>query len=148
MSKTYHGKYQVQNPTKYKGNYKEVYFRSLWEMKVMKFLDHHPKIKYWSSEELVVPYISPVDNKQHRYFIDFVYCNDRDEVFAIEVKPKAQTIEPKKTTKKDSSRYLTEVKTYLVNQAKWNYATEYCNKRKWIFKVWTEDTLKKLGIKL
>ena len=37
----------------------------------MSFLDSDPRIIEWSSEEIVVPYISPVDNRTHRYFVDF-----------------------------------------------------------------------------
>ena len=61
----------------------------------------------------------------------------------IEVKPKKQTREPKKP-KRQSKSYITEVKTYAVNQAKWKAADEWCKDRRIEFKIITEDHL---GIK-
>jgi hypothetical protein len=43
-----------------------------------------------------------------------------------------------------TKRYLTEVKTWGVNQAKWKAANEFCKDRGWKFKIVTEDDL---GIK-
>ena len=61
----------------------------------------------------------------------------------LEVKPKAQTREPKIPTKK-TRRYITEVMTWGVNQAKWKSAQEFCLDKGWSFKLITED---ELGIK-
>ena len=67
----------------------------------------------------------------------------------IEVKPKAQTKPPdvknknKTPTGRISRRYLREVKTWGVNEAKWKAAKEFCEDRKWDFKIMTE---KELGI--
>jgi hypothetical protein len=58
----------------------------------------------------------------------------------LEVKPKKQTQAPipqRRVTK----RYITEVTTWGVNQAKFKAATEYCLDRGWEFKVITEDHL-------
>jgi hypothetical protein len=58
----------------------------------------------------------------------------------LEVKPKKQTQEPiiqRRVTK----RYITEVTTWGINQAKWKAATEYCLDRGWEFKLITEDHL-------
>ena len=46
--------------------------------------------------------------------------------------------------KRKTSRYITEVRNYAVNDAKWKNATEYCKDRLYEFKVMTED---ELGIK-
>ena len=43
--------------------------------------------------------------------------------------------------KKMTKRYLTEVRTYAVNSAKWKAANEFCSDRKWIFKIMTEKDL-------
>jgi len=40
------------------------------------------------------------------------------------------------------------VMTYIKNTSKWDAAKEYCADRGFIFDIWTEDTLKKMGIKL
>lgn len=143
--KFYQGKYKVKNISKYKGDWKNVCYRSSWELKVFNFLDNHPKIKWWKSEECIIPYISPVDLKQHRYFVDIVYCTTDNEIFLIEIKPKSQTVAPK-PRKNKSEKFLNESKTYAVNQAKWKAASEYCFENGWKFKVWTEETLKSIGI--
>ena len=37
----------------------------------MKYCDLNERILEWGSEEIVVPYKSPLDGKYHRYFVDF-----------------------------------------------------------------------------
>jgi hypothetical protein len=61
----------------------------------------------------------------------------------LEVKPKQQTQEPK-VQKKKTRKYLTEVMTWGVNQAKWAAAREYCLDKGWSFMLITEA---ELGIK-
>jgi hypothetical protein len=112
----------------------------------MMHLDEHPDVVEWSSEEFFIPYRSPVDGKLHRYFPDFyvkkINKQGLIETAIIEVKPLAQTMEPKKQPK-PSRKYITEVMTYGVNQAKWKAAREFCADRKWSFHIFTE---KELGI--
>ncbi len=144
---TYKGKFKPRNPHKYLGNPTNIIYRSLWECKLMKYLDDHPDVLAWASEEIVIPYRSPLDNRMHRYFPDFYVkrkIGDQIKETIIEVKPKAQTIPPKKLNgKKPTARFIREVKTYGVNEAKWNAALEYCADRNWDFKLMTE---KELGI--
>jgi hypothetical protein len=109
----------------------------------MKYADETPGIVRWSSEEIVVPYVSPVDGQTHRYFVDF-YLEVKNgdgpvKKLLVEVKPKAQTIAP--TQRKKTRKFLQEVMTYSVNQAKWNAATEFAKRRGWTFMVLTEDHL-------
>jgi len=110
----------------------------------MTWLDKEPSIVSWASEELIVPYISPVDGKKHRYFPDFlVKVRNKDgqlKTMLIEIKPKKQAMEPVKK-KRVTKQYIQEVVTYSVNQAKWKAATEYCLDRGWDFKVLTEEHL-------
>ena len=47
-----------------------------------------------------------------------------------------------------SRRYLKEAMTYGTNTSKWKYAKAYAEDRGWEFQVWTEDTLRDLGIKI
>lgn len=112
----------------------------------MNYLDGHKDVVEWSSEEFCIPYRSPVDNRIHRYFPDFYVKKINKEgiveTVVIEVKPKAQTLEPKRPAKQ-TKRYITEVMTYGVNQAKWKAAREFCADRKWTFQIFTE---KELGI--
>lgn len=148
--KTYKGKYKIKHPDKYRGNVTEIIYRSSWELQVMRWCDYNSKVKSWASEEFQVPYLSPIDSKFHRYFPDFmIEIEDKGErkVWMVEVKPKAQTKQPKKKTLRGSptKKYLTEVQTYVVNQAKWEAARAVCDKQGWEFMILTEDHIK--GIK-
>ena len=106
----------------------------------MKWCDENPAIIKWSSEELTIPYISPVDRKWHRYYPDFYIKlktkNNEIVEHIVEIKPKKQT---KRPINKNRKKFLSEAKTYSINEAKWKAATIYCKKRKWTFKILTED---------
>ena len=110
----------------------------------MSWLDRNPDIVSWASEELIIPYVSPVDSRTHRYFPDFIVKaktkDGKTKTMIIEVKPKKQTKEPEKK-KRITKQYIQEVVTWGVNQAKWKAATEYCMDRGWEFKLITEDHL-------
>lgn len=142
--KSYKGKFKPKNPSKYKGDPTNIIYRSSWEAKFMKYLDEHPDVIYWASEELIVPYRSPVDGKMHRYFPDFLVRKRNAEgvveTLMVEIKPASQTIEPTKK-KTINKQYINEVMTWGVNQAKWKAAKEYCDDRKWRFLVLTEKEL-------
>jgi hypothetical protein len=144
MTKNYKGVFTPINPSKYRGDYKNIVYRSSWEKKVMIWLDNKPDVISWSSEEIVVPYKSPVDGKFHRYFVDFYVqiktTNGQLKSFLWEVKPKKQAMEPAKK-KRITKQYINEVVTWSVNQAKWAAATEFCKDRGWEFKILTEDHL-------
>jgi hypothetical protein len=140
--KTYKGQFKPKNPHKYIGNLFNIIYRSGWELKYMMYLDNHPDVLQWNSEEIVIPYRSPVDGRMHRYFPDFL-VKTKNVTMIIEIKPKKQTTPPKKP-KKVSRQYLNEVMTWGVNEAKWKAADEYCKDRQWQFRVFTEDHL---GIK-
>ena len=58
----------------------------------------------------------------------------------VEVKPRKQTMVPKKKSRVTKS-YLYEMKTYQVNQAKWQAAEEWCKDRRIEFKIITEEDL-------
>jgi hypothetical protein len=146
----YQGKFKPKNPQKYKGDPTNIIYRSGWELKLFNHLDIHPNVLKWSSEEFFIPYISPIDSRWHRYFPD-VYVEQinkdgKKEVIVIEVKPKGQTAPPnpqsRLTAKGNiSRRYLNEVKTWGVNEAKWKYAEEFCLDRGWKFMILTEEQL-------
>lgn len=142
--KSYKGKFTPKNPKKYKGDPTNIVYRSLWELKVMKYLDTNTSILEWSSEELAISYLCPTDNKRHRYFPDFyvkaVDANGLLKEMLLEVKPKKETREPTKK-KRITKQYITEVTTWGKNQAKWRAASEYCADRNWEFKLITEDNL-------
>jgi len=111
----------------------------------MVWCDKNENILEWGSEEIVIPYVSPVDGRVHRYFPDF-YIRARTRTggiakFIIEIKPAKQTVAPKKQ-RRVTKKYLTEVKTYAVNDAKWKAAKEFCDDRKMQFLILTERELK------
>tara|TARA_R100000278_G_C5457014_1_gene159502 strand:+ start:479 stop:898 length:420 start_codon:yes stop_codon:yes gene_type:complete len=137
----------VKNLQKYVGNPSAVRYRSLWERQVFRWLDDNKNVLSWNSEEVVIPYRCKTDNKLHRYFMDlYVKFND-GKTYLIEIKPKKQTQPPKQPSRK-SKKYLNEVMTYVKNQSKWTAAESYAKDRGMIFQIWTEDTIKGLGIKL
>jgi len=144
---SYKGKYQPSNPKKYKGDHTNIIYRSLWERKFCKYCDTNDNILEWGSEEISLPYRSPLDGKIHRYYPDFyikVRENDGSiQKYIIEIKPKKQTVEPKVQQRKTKG-YIYEVTEWAKNQAKWKVAEEFCQDRQWKFKIITEDHL---GIK-
>ena len=49
---SYSGKYKPTNIEKYKGDHRNIIYRSLWERKFMVYCDSNEKILEWGSEEL------------------------------------------------------------------------------------------------
>ena len=141
---TYKGRYFPTNPKKYRGNPNQIIYRSLWERKVMVYCDKNDAIIEWGSEEVIVPYLSPMDGKIHRYFPDFyVKVKTKQNTikkWVVEVKPKAQT-RPPRTPKRKTKKYITEVRNYAINDAKWKNAIEYCKDRNMEYIIITEDEL-------
>jgi len=141
---TYKGFYRISNPSKYKGDINNVIYRSSWELRFMKYCDHNSSIVEWGSETMIIPYKSPVDNKIHRYFVDFYVkikdSSNRITKYLIEIKPEKFT-KPPQIPKHKTRRFLEEVFTYGTNQAKWKAANEYCEDRGMKFLVLTEKDL-------
>ena len=111
----------------------------------MEYCDLTESVDQWQSEEFWIPYKNPLDNRTHRYFPDF-FIKYKDKTGAkrcmvIEVKPKRQCKEPVRNPKRKSQSWYYEVKTWVVNQAKWKAAQNYCADRKYEFKIMTEDDL-------
>jgi hypothetical protein len=142
--KYHQGRFHPQNPQKYKGDVNNIIYRSSWELRFMQWCDRNENIMEYGSEEFWIPYVSPVDNRVHRYFPDFIIklkeSNEDIKTYVIEVKPKRQTVPPKQKSRVTKS-YLYEVQTYAVNQSKWNAADEWCKDRRLEFKVITEKEL-------
>lgn len=141
----YKGYYKLINRSKYKGNPTNIIYRSSWERNFMVYCDTNPNIIKWSSEEVKIPYRSPIDRRVHTYYPDFwmkVKKHDgKLSQMLIEIKPYKQTKQP--VFKKDKQqRYLKEVKTWGVNKAKWEAAVNYCKRKNWTFKLITENELK------
>lgn len=140
----YKGRYKVNNPKKYTGNPTNVIYRSMWEFKFMKYCDNNPNVLEWGSEEVVIPYLSPVDGKVHRYFVDF-YMKVQESTgqirkYLIEIKPSKFT-QPPAVPKRRTRQFVQEVYTWGVNQAKWKAARDFCENRGWNFEIITEKEL-------
>ena len=131
------GEYLVENRTKYVGG-KNPTYRSSWELAFMKMCDAHPNILKWASENVRIPYRSPMDGKYHNYTPDFmIQYTDRSgqtNVELIEIKPSNQTT----MENAKSSRNQIQV---AINAAKWTAAQERCKRQSIRFKVINEDQI-------
>lgn len=140
----YSGWYTPQHPQKYRGDPTQIRYRSLWERRFMRYLDENPNVLAWASEEIAIPYQSPVDGRIHKYFVDFWVQTKTPEgkirIQLIEIKPKKQTRPPKKP-KRVTPRVIQEYATWGVNQAKWKAARCLCENQGWEFMILTEDEL-------
>lgn len=140
------GIYIPQNKEKYRGRDYPRYLSS-WELKLFRFCDSNPDVLEWSSENIVIPYLNPIDNKIHNYIVDAVIkLNTKDGIkkFLVEVKPYKQTIKPEhKLNKKNkvSKSVLYEQLNYIKNTAKWDSARKWCEKRGFEFTILTEHQL-------
>lgn len=147
MAKYKQGVFKPLHPEKYKGDLKKnpPVFRSSWELTFMSKMDKHPDVVQWSSEGVVIPYKSPLDNKYHRYFVDFyVKLKDKDgniKEMIIEVKPKNQVKEPVRRKNQQDRTFIREVMTWGINQAKWDAARAAAKNKGWSFEIFTEDHL-------
>jgi hypothetical protein len=139
---SYKGWFTPRNPSKYKGDATNIVYRSSWELRVMKYLDEQPNVIWWASEELPIPYKSPIDQKVHRYFPDFIARirqTNKEITVVMEVKPFNQTQMPKQ--KRKTRKFLQEIATYAINQEKWRAADLFCKEHGWQFKIITEKEL-------
>jgi hypothetical protein len=142
---SYKTKFRPKNPTKYIGDINRINCRSLWERKFCKFLDETSSILRWSFETLKIPYLSPVDNRPHIYFPDFIVekksKNGTIETMVVEIKPHKQTKEPKIGKRKSKKSFINENITYAINTSKWKAAKDFCNQHSWKFVLLTEKEL-------
>lgn len=131
------GIFKPKNPEKYIGTVLPIY-RSSWELTIMNVFDNHQNVHQWASETFEIPYISPFDNKWHRYIPDFlvIYTDSSDNQHAevIEVKPASQTFDDLAKSKKDKQ-------ALILNKAKWKYAVDWCNKQGVKFRIMTEEQI-------
>jgi len=143
--KYHQGRVHPRNPDKYKGDSRNIVYRSSWELKFMRYCDRKENILEWGSEEFFIPYFDPTTNKVRRYFPDFIVKIKESsgviKKYLVEVKPKRQTLEPKQSKGKRKKTYINEVLTYSKNVAKWKAAKEWCDDRRIEFKIITEDEL-------
>lgn len=144
MPKYHQGLFRPKHPEKYEGDHTKIVYRSSWELKFFLWCEANPNVLKWSSEEIVIPYICPTDNRLHRYFPDAkITVSDISgqlNTYLIEIKPLKQTVPPI-AGKRQSKYFLKEVMVWGKNEAKWEAASQYCEQRGWRFKVITENDL-------
>ena len=96
MGESIKSKYTPVYPHKYKGNSKMIICRSSWERKFCQWCDMNNSIVSWASEEFSIPYVSPKDNRVHKYYPDYLIKvkekNDMIKTYVVEVKPYKQTM--------------------------------------------------------
>lgn len=138
------GLYHPINPHKYKGDMRQIVFRSSYELKMFRYCDLTDSVIEWSSESVIIPYRNPITGSYHRYFMDiYLKHKTKDGIIMqklIEVKPAKQTRVPN-VPKRKTKRYLKEVETFVINQAKWEAADKYAKKRGMDFCIFTEREL-------
>lgn len=136
--------YKPLFPEKYAGDPTNVVMRSSWETRFANWCDKNPAVIKWSSEETIIPYRCPTDDRIHRYFVDFkIQIRNKDgllKTYLIEVKPAKQT-QPPVYPGRNTQRYITESMTFIKNQAKWKAAVEFAKDRGYEFKIITEHEL-------
>lgn len=122
----------------------EIIYRSSYELKFMKWCDLNESVLRWASEEIVIPYVSPMDGLVHRYYVDF-YIEVQDKTgrkkkYLVEVKPHRFTVPPE-VPKRKTQRFISEVKQWGVNNAKWTAARRFASQNGWEFMLVTEKDL-------
>jgi hypothetical protein len=136
------GVFKPKNTSKYIGKEDPVY-RSGWELKFFRFCDDNTNVVEWASESVIVPYLSPVDNKVHRYYTDGIIAIKEPagiKKYIVEIKPKLQTLPPVKGKKRHSTMVYETVR-YAQNQAKWDAARKWCQRYGYEFLILTEEHL-------
>ena len=138
------GKYNLINPSKYKGDRNNIIFRSSWEKRFFLWVDTNPSVIEWSSEEVVIPYLCGTDGRIHRYFVDACITvrstDGKIGKFLVEIKPYHQTQKPVYPGRQTQS-YLNECETYVKNMSKWEAARAHAKQRNMEFVILTEKEL-------
>jgi len=135
------GVFVPQNQKKFIGE--RAVYRSGLELKFFRFCDQNKNIVRWGSENIIIPYRSPLDGRMHRYYVDnYVVIKEKNVLkkYCVEIKPSAQTKKPQ-TKYRKKQHLIYEQKMYVTNVAKWKAAREYCKKRGYTFLILTEKEL-------
>lgn len=149
------GFYKIKNPEKFIKPIDEhmksfnestysIQYKSSLELKAFKYADLNSNVQKFSIEPFPIYYISPKDNKQHRYYIDlFLELKSGDKIL-VEIKPESQIKPPKAPkvqTNKAIKRYQMALLTYAINIVKWEAAKEFALKNNMQFTILTDRVL-------
>ena len=141
MNRWRQGIFIPKNPNKFIGS--KAIYRSGLELKFFRFCDNNKNVKRWGSENVIVPYMSPLDNRGHKYYVDnYIEILEGNKLvkYLVEIKHSRET-KPPKTKYRNRKHLLYEQKTFVTNQAKWQAAREYSKKRGYKFIILTEKEL-------
>ena len=119
-------------------------YRSSYERKFMIWADRNPNVLEWGSEQNIVPYRSPIDQKIHRYYVDnYVVIKEGTKInkYLIEIKPFSQTQPPKPSKRKKKETVLYENVQWQINNAKWESAKKFAKLKGAEFIILTENEL-------
>lgn len=124
-------KYNLINAQKYFGP-KHPEHKSAFELRMMEWCDKNANVVRWAYEPYCIQYVNKmvpglpdwtcelVDNKQHKYYIDFhvelIDDQGKTKTYIIEIKPNRMTIQPKEPKKKSRPaviRYVNEMKEFI-----------------------------------
>jgi hypothetical protein len=136
------GIFQPKNPDKFIGKF--AIFRSSFERTFFLWADKNPNVLEWGSENIVVPYKSPIDNKMHRYYVDnYIVIKEGSAIkkYLIEIKPFKQTLPPVSSNKKKKQTMLYENTQWAINSAKWEAAKKFAEAKGAKFIIITEKDL-------
>lgn len=141
MKKWRQGIFVPKNVNKFIGS--KAIYRSGLELKFFRFCDDNKNVVKWGSENVIVPYYSPLDNKGHRYYVDnYIEILEGNKLtkYLVEIKHSRET-KPPKTKYRNRKHLLYEQKTFVTNQAKWEAARKYSKKKGYKFIILTEKEL-------
>jgi hypothetical protein len=146
-SKFRQGYYTLNNPDKYIGDPTKIIYRSSWEYKFCRYCDDSTNVLKWSSEPFPIKYMSPIDGKEHDYYIDFYMrgIKDGQEIdYLVEVKPQESLKKPVFEgiqTMQKLKNFNYAAKTFIINTAKFSAAKAYAESIGYKFIIVTEDFL-------
>lgn len=115
----------------------KIIYRSSYERKFIYWCERNPKVKYWGSECVSIPYILLTDKTTHTYYPDYILELHNGEKWVVEIKPYSQTQRPM-----NENGWLWD--SYTRNMSKWVAAKKFCDDRGYKFKILTEKTIELL----
>ena len=106
-------------------------------------------MEFWTSSNKIY---FPLDNRQHNYYIDFytkIKLNESEAIeYLVEIKPikdyRSKPILEGKRTPKKIQVYENELKTYLINNVKFETAQRFAESNNMKFIILNETNIKNL----
>jgi len=138
-SKYKQGYFDRFNPVKYVGE-RPIIYRSSLELIFMRKMEANSSVEFWSSEQIVIPYIMMEKIKgkfvqtRHNYHTDFTVWLKTKIKYVVEVKPSQLTPLNEAQIHRNPVMYK--------NACKWRAAISWCKQNNCSFKIVTEAHLK------